>query len=378
MRIAINTRLLLPNKLEGLGWYTHEVCKRITQQHPEHEFIFLFDREYDPKFIYADNVKPVVLFPQARHPFLFFYWFEISVRKALKKEKADLFFSPDGYLSLSTNVPSVPVIHDLNFEHYPEDLPWLVRKYYRYFFPKFAKKASRILTVSEYSKQDIANQYNISENNIDVSYNGINQKYHPITEEVKEQMRAKYTNHCPYFIFVGSLHPRKNITRLFEAFDIFKERTGSNVKLVIVGDKYWWNDQMEKVYQEMTHNGEIIFTGHLPEEELNSVMGAALALTYVSYFEGFGIPLVEAMQCGIPVLSSDATALPEVAQGAAIYVNPFDKDSIARGMQELYDNPELRTQLIERGFQRKNAFDWQYTADAVWSTIEKTINQIQS
>ena len=122
MRIAINTRFLLKDKLEGIGWFTFEVVKQLVTNHPEHEFIFLFDRPYDKSFVFAKNVTPVVINPPARHPLLWYWWFEWSVPYALKKHKIDLFFSPDGYLSLKTNVPTVIVMHDLAFEHHPEDV----------------------------------------------------------------------------------------------------------------------------------------------------------------------------------------------------------------------------------------------------------------
>ena len=128
MKIAVNTRLLLPDKLEGIGWVAFETLKRITRAHPEHEFYFIFDRKWDDMFIFSDNVTPVAVSPQARHPFLYYLWFEWSVPHILKKVKADLFLSPDAYLSLRTEVKSIAVFHDLNFEHYPNDLPFLERK----------------------------------------------------------------------------------------------------------------------------------------------------------------------------------------------------------------------------------------------------------
>ena len=151
MNIAINTRFLLPHKMEGFGWFTFEVVKRIVEQHPEHQFFFFFDRSYDKKFVFADNVVPVVLYPPARHPLLYKIWFDYSVTKALKKYNIDLFFSPDGYLSLKTKVKQIAVIHDLNFEHYPQDLPRSLRKYYKKYFPQFVKKSNHIITVSEFS-----------------------------------------------------------------------------------------------------------------------------------------------------------------------------------------------------------------------------------
>ncbi|HRS54135.1 MAG TPA: glycosyltransferase, partial [Bacteroidales bacterium] len=225
MKIAVNTRLLIKNKLDGIGCFTFETFTRITAQHPEHEFIYLFDRPYDKSFITSSNIIPVVLKPQARHPFLFVIWFEYAVKQALKKYKADLFISPDGYTSLSTKTKTLLVIHDLNFEHYPEYLPWLVRHYYKYFFPRFARKADHIATVSEFSKADIIKQYNISSDKIDVIYNGANDGFKPLEHTLITKVREKYTNGRPYFLFVGALHPRKNIVNLLKSYDFFSVST---------------------------------------------------------------------------------------------------------------------------------------------------------
>ena len=118
MRIAVNTRLLLKGKLEGIGWFTYESFKLIVRSHPEHEFFFIFDRKFDKEFIFSDNVTPIVVGPPARHPILHFIWYEISIPRILKKIKPDIFISPDSYLSLSSKYPDLIVIHDLNFEHF--------------------------------------------------------------------------------------------------------------------------------------------------------------------------------------------------------------------------------------------------------------------
>ena len=142
MKIAVNARFLLKGKLEGIGWFTHEVLKRVVQNHPEHEFIFIFDRPYHEDFIYGKNVTPIVVPPPARHPILWYIWFEWSVKLVLKKHKPDLFISTDGFLSLSTKVPQLLVIHDLAFEHFPEHLPFKFRYYLRKFTPKFASNVN--------------------------------------------------------------------------------------------------------------------------------------------------------------------------------------------------------------------------------------------
>ena len=183
MKIAVNTRLLLKDKLEGIGWFTYESLKRIVLQHPEHTFYFIFDRKHDPQFIFAENVIPVEIFPPARHPYLWYIYFEFSIPRVLRKIKPDLFLSTDGWLSLRTDVSQVDVIHDLNFEHRKDFLKSKYQDYYTRFFPKFAKKAVRIATVSEFSKQDLQRFYGIPEDKIDVVYNGSNEVYRPLPEE---------------------------------------------------------------------------------------------------------------------------------------------------------------------------------------------------
>ncbi|HKI89077.1 MAG TPA: glycosyltransferase, partial [Draconibacterium sp.] len=179
MVIAVNTRLLIKGKLEGIGWFTLETLKRMTINHPEHHFIFIFDRAYNPDYIFAENVTPVVIGPPTRHPVLWYLWFEFQIPRVLKKYKADMFLSPDGYLSLRTKVPQLAVIHDINFVHRPADLPWLKAKYYNFYFKKFAKVAKRIATVSFYSKEDITRSFKVDYDKIDVVYDGINPIFTP-------------------------------------------------------------------------------------------------------------------------------------------------------------------------------------------------------
>ncbi len=371
MRIGINTRFLLSNKMEGFGWYTYEIVRRIVKNHPEHEFVFFFDRPYDEKFIFSDNVTPIVLSPQARHPFLFYIWFEFAIKRALKKHKIDLFFSPDGYLSLSSKIDQIGVIHDINFEHNPKDVKWLARKYYHYFFPRFAKKAKHIITVSEYSKADISETYGIHTSKITSIWNGASDLFKPMDNT--SEIQLKFANGKPYFLFVGALSPRKNLKRLIEAFEIFKTNNPkSNYQLVIVGKELWKNSNtgitISKSIQEQIH-----FTGHVALNELVEIMGAASVFTFVPYFEGFGIPLLEAMKCGTPILSGDKTSLPEVAGNAALYCDPLNTNDIAEKLTILALDNELQKELSKKGIERGEMFSWDKAAEATWEVIESAL-----
>ncbi len=372
MRIAVNTRFLLPTKMEGFGWYTYEVTKRLVEQHPEHEFIFFFDRAFDQKFIFGKNVTPVVLNPPARHPILFYIWNEIAVRKALKKYKIDVYFSPDGYLSLKSDVPQVNVIHDINFEHNPLDIPKRIRKYLHHYFPLFAKKARHILTVSEYSKQDICATYGISPDKITVAWNGASEVFQPIDTASKKEVQHQFSDGNPYFLFVGAIHPRKNVHRLIQAFEQFKNNHPDDKhQLLIVGEALFSNN-FDTLKLSPKIQKDIKFTGHLTLEELARVMAAADIFTFVPYFEGFGIPLVEAMRCGTPVLSGNLTSLPEVGGDAVLYCDPMDVNDIAEKLTFLALDTELQASLSKKGLERSRIFSWDTTAQSVWKVIEET------
>lgn len=360
--------------MEGFGWYTYETVSRMVKNHPEHQFIFLFDRPFDKKFIFASNVEAHVIGFPARHPFLFYLWFEFAVTKALKKYKADIFLSPDGYLSLKTPVPSIAVMHDLNFEHFPQDLARKNHRYYKKYFPLFAKKASRIVTVSEFSKSDIIKTYHVSPDKIDVGYNGANESLLPLSNEEIVKHRNTLTQGLPYFIFIGALTPRKNLARLFTAFDLYYEKSKNKFPLVVVGEKTFWNQDIKWAFEKMKHSDKVIFTGHLQLKELHLTLGSALALAYVSYFEGFGIPLVEAMRCEVPVITGDKTSLPEVAGDAALFCDPFSIESIAEGLLRLANEDDLRKSLIEKGKIRAKEFSWNHTTAVIWNAILKVAN----
>ena len=373
MKIAVNTRLLLKGKLEGIGWFTYETLKRITSQHPEHEFYFIFDREYDKDFIFAPNVKPIVLAPPTRHPFLWILWFEYRIPKLLKKIGADIFLSTDGYISLRTNIPQVDVIHDINFVHNPKQLPWLTSWYYNKYFVKFAKKATHIGTVSEFSKNDICTTYGIDREKVTVCYNGSNEQYKPISEDEKKVIRDKYSKGKKYFVFVGALSPRKNVDGLLRSFEIFKERYNIDFKLLIVGGTLHKTGEIEKVYSEMKHKTDVIFTGRLETDELCKVVAASESLVYIPHFEGFGIPLLEAMYAETAILSGNTTSLPEVVGDAALTCSPTDYNKVAENMNHIATNEELRNSLIEKGRLQRQKFSWQLTSERLWNCIENAI-----
>ncbi len=374
MRIAVNTQHLLKDNLEGIGWFAHETLRRIVLNNPGHEFLFIFDRKWDESFLYGPNVIPVSTAIPSRHPVLWYWHYQVDVPKILKKYKPQLFFSPDGWISLNTNIPTVTTIHDINFVHRPGDLPYLVKKYYNYYFPKFAHFSKRIITVSEYSKADIANTYNISSSKIDVAYNGCNQRFRESSEEVKELVKKSFTNEHPYFIYVGSLNPRKNILGLLTAYENFRKNSLMPYKLVLAGKPMWENSTINAKLSSMTYASDVIFTGRVSDEVMQLLLSSSEALVMPSFFEGFGIPVVEAMYCETPVICSNVTSLPEVAGDAALFIDPNKPDTIEKAMHQIANSNSLREELIAKGRLQREKFSWDNTASLVWQSIEKTIS----
>lgn len=370
MRILVNTRLLIKNRLEGIGWFTLETMKRITQKRPNDEFIFVSDRKTHSDFVFADNIQRIKMGWPARRPFLWKLWFENTIPKAIKKCKPDVFLSPDGYLSLSANVKQLSVIHDINFEHHPEWLPKNYSKYYRKYFPQFAQKAKRVATVSEYSKQDIAKTYGIDDSNIDVVYNGYNTIYEPLPIEKQQEVRKKISNGKPYILFIGSIHPRKNLRNQLKAFDMLNRYYDDKFRLVIVGEAMW-NDHLADWVDRRKKNN-IILMGHQPQDKLKEIIGSASLLTYISHFEGFGIPILEGFAAGVPVITSTTTSMPEVAGDAALTVYPDDAAYISNIYKKVLFDEALQKEMIEKGGARLNNFSWDKTANLLWKSIEKT------
>jgi glycosyltransferase involved in cell wall biosynthesis len=234
----------------------------------------------------------------------------------------------------------------------------------------FAHKASAVVTVSEFSKSDIVKCYGVLPEKVHVVHNAAQSVYRVLSDAERLDARNRWTQGAPYFVFISSIHPRKNLIRLLKAYDAFRTQTGSNAKLVAVGRRFWKNQALDETLMAMKYSSDVIFTGHLDIHELSEVLGASLSLVYVSYFEGFGVPIVEAFQSGVPVITSNVTSMPEVAGDAALLVNPFHESEIAQAMIRMDADEKLRTELRQRGLNRAKNFDWDSSARDFWKAVE--------
>ena len=373
MIIAVNTRFLLEDHLEGVGYFIFETFKRITNAHKEHQFVFIFDRPYDQRFIFSDNITPVMVGPPARHPLLWKYWYDVRIPAVLKKYKADVFVSVDGYCSLKTKIPQVMVVHDLAFLHYPSHSKKSHLRYFRRQMPKFLEKAKAIATVSEFSKKDIIEHYKIPAVKIDVVYSAAKEIFKPSGEKIKRETKNKYSDGKEFFLYVGAIHPRKNLLNLLKAFSVFKKRLKSSMKLVLVGRLAWKYESFIEKLKNYKHRDDVVMLGYTDEQELANIVGSAYALVYPSLLEGFGVPVLESMQCETPVITSTNSSMQEIAKEAALYADPSSHEDIAEKMMRIYKDEDLRNELIEKGKSVSKEYSWDRTAGLLWKCIEKAM-----
>lgn len=368
MRIAVNARFLIPGKLEGIGWYTYHVLKRLVNNHPQHEYFFLYDRPHVSWLIEHSSITHVVIGPPARHPALWYLWFECRLPSFFRKMKPDLFFSPDGYGSLHTDVPQYLVVHDLAYLHFPQQVPWLVQKYYAHFVPRHLARAKHLFAVSNATQKDICHHFPSCCPKISLATNGVRSIFQPLGQEPLMRIRFKYSQGKNYFLFVGAIHPRKNTYGLIKAYELFKTETKSDSQLVIVGRKAWSNKDFDRALEESPYRDEIHVYGYLENEELALITAAAWAAIQPSFLEGFGVPVLEALSCGVPVLVSNVFSLPEVAGPGAYLFDPNDPVSMAKQMAYSLSDPD-RAIRIAQGHEHRQQYNWDCTADNISLTL---------
>ncbi len=274
-------------------------------------------------------------------------------------------------------VPIVATIHDLAFEHLPEMLTRRGRAQLKFTVRRTARRAARIATVSEFSRQDIIRTYGIAPEKVGVTYNGISPIYRTEPESADEatELRKRYRIRGQYLLAVGSVQPRKNLMRLIRAYDTLRARCpGLQIQLVLVGRHLWLFREVVREAARHAHAEDIVMTGYVPEKDLPALYRNATAFVYPSLFEGFGLPPVEAMACGTPVITCDLSSLPEIVGSAAVLVNPYDEDEIATAIIRLLTDTALRRRLSADGVARARAFTWESTALKTLALYDQSCN----
>jgi len=265
------------------------------------------------------------------------------------------------------------VVHDLAFLHYPSFNKRSHVSFMKRNIPKYINKANSIATVSSFSKKDILEHFPIDEGKIDVVYSAAKEIFRPVDQTIKTSTKEKYTGGKEYFIYAGAIHPRKNLMNLLKAFSIFKKRMQTNMKLVLTGRLAWKYESFITDLKSYKYRDDVVMTGYVDDEELVKLIGSSYGLVYPSLFEGFGVPVLEAMKTGVPVLTSAATSMQEIADNAALFADPANPTDIGDKMMMLYKDEKLRSDLVRKGFFVADKYSWDKTASLLWDCICKAM-----
>ena len=365
-RIGIDAQAVGTN-LSGNEIYIRNVINHLPEDSTLNYSLFL-----NPKFNYLGDdfgSKYERIFFKTKNPFI---RLPLEFPYLLMKNKLDL-LHVQYTAPMMANCPIVSTIHDISYEHYPELFTKKEATFLHYGIKNTAKRAAKIITVSEFSKQDIVETYHIPEKKIVVTYNSIDESFKVIDDQERmNDIKRKYEIDGDYILAVGNLQPRKNIPRLLEAYKRLRlENKNREEKLVIVGKKAWLYSDIFKKLEGFEYIQDVILTGYVPQEELPVLYNGAKLFVYPSLFEGFGLPVLEAMACGVPVVTSNVSSLPEVSGDAAILIDPYQVDEIGNGMYQLLNQPSLYEECSEKGLERAKQFSWRKTA-------EKTVDVYRS
>ena len=371
MIIAVNTRLNKEVQPEGYESFMFGTLDRLTKKNPQHQFFFIFDKPYAANMSFTKNVIPIIAGPKTKSNLRLQYWFNYKIPALLRKHKADVFVSMEGICSLRTKTPQCLLVSDLSFLQHPQFIKKAQARFYKKFTASFLAKAKSIVTVSEFSKSVIVNQYKISAADVAVIKPGIDEIFKPTDWQEKELIKEKYTEGKAFFLFSGNVNQRSNIINLLKAFSFFKKRQKSNMILLIAGNA---DEAFKKELKTYKYRDEVLLLENLPPNELAKINAAAYALIYPVLYSDFALPPLQTMQCGVPVVTTATGALPAICGDAALYVNPDDFKDIAEKMMLVFKDEDKAKAMITAGKTLLHKYQWDKSADLLLQAILKAVN----
>jgi glycosyltransferase involved in cell wall biosynthesis len=262
----------------------------------------------------------------------------------------------------TTQIPLVVTVHDVTFNRYPEYFSLRDRLLFSTLFRLTMRKADKIITVSEHSKKEISHYYPKTKNKIDVTLEAASSEFSINKKNLDKQFLTQYKIHGKYILSVGNLQPRKNLIRLIQAFARINHTYDHELKLVIVGKAKWQSSKIYSIVNSLNIRDDVIFTGYVSNQDLLNLYKYASVFVYPSFYEGFGLPILEAMACGTPVIASKTSSMPEVAGTAAIFIDPYNEDQLAEAIIQVLSDPILQAVLSTSGIERASKFSWNKTA----------------
>lgn len=357
MRIGINAALLGARKgyrQTGISRYIGELVYGLEGIKQPADKLMLLGRT--PEFMVESPVARIG-------------WEQVGMPISIAAHRLDVFHGPMHVMPMLTRVPGVITVHDLAFLRFPEQLPGGRRSFLLAATRMSARKAQHVITVSQNTASDLMDWLDVPIDKITSIPLAPSPRVRPVTGTSLDVFRMKWEIDRPYVIAVGTLEPRKNLPTLLRAFAKIKDQIDH--QLVIVGPEGWMTGELNRTLKELDLGDRVRLTGFVSDEELGGWYSAADLFAFPSYYEGFGLPSVEAMRCGTPVLASNTSSFPEVVGDAGVLISPTDEDLWAESMRNLLLNPGRLTEMAERGRQRADSFSWTRTAEETYRVYQE-------
>lgn len=368
MRIGIDARMAYYSKA-GIGRYVINLVKALRELNPPEEFVILQSCK-DKTPLVTPPFKVHYLWTPSHHRLE-----QITLPLELWPRRITLLHSPDFIPPFHFRGLSVITVHDLAFLIYPQILTRDSIRYYGQ-IEEAVERADHIIAVSEWTKKDLVERLGVPEGKITVVYEAAEETYRPLDpQEARRKVREIFGLEQRFILFVSTIEPRKNVPTLLKAFKIVRERCREEVKLVLVGGKGWLSENVFELVDKLNLRKEVIFLGFVPSEKLLYLYNAASLLAHPALYEGFGLPILEAMACGLPVVASNVSSIPEVTGSAAMLVDPEDEEALAAAIRRILKEPEFAQGLREKGLKRASLFSWKKTAAQTLEVYRKVLKE---
>ncbi|MDO9255325.1 MAG: glycosyltransferase family 1 protein [Bacteroidales bacterium] len=372
MKIAIEAQRVFREKKHGMDIYALELIRNLQEIDHKNEYVIFVKPDVDDSVLKETSNFKIVKLDGGFYPF----WEQYALPRAAKEAGCQILHCTSNTAPVSCKIPMVITLHDIIYmeSSYAGILSGSATPYQKFgniyrklLVPRLVNKSLKNITVSHSEKNRIDKFFGLTgDKQINVVYNGVGVHFKPVTDKM-ELLQAKEKYHLPenFFFFLGNTDPKKNVKRTLTAFSDFLQRTGLNYYLVMAD---YEQDKLQKLLDEIDNKSlinRIILAGYIPNDRLPSIYSQSKVFLYPSLRESFGIPMLEAMSCGVPVLSSNTESMPEIAGNAACLINPFKAEEITEAMIKLVNDEQLRKSLVRKGFERVSDFSWKITAQSV-------------
>jgi len=364
MRIGIDASRATAQRRTGTENYSLHLIRELVRLSPEHQSRLYFNQAPEPGLFDSGGQERVIPFPRL--------WTHVRLSWEMLLHPPDVLFVPSHVLPIVHPRRSVVTVHDLGFLYYPEAHTRAQNAYLRWTTRFNGRSAARVVADSEATRRDLIRHYRVDAGKITVIYPGRDESVAQVTDrDVLSELRVRLGLAERYLLYVGTLHPRKNLVRLVEAFAGALAGLDTGTQLILAGQKGWLYDEALARVEQLGLTGRVLFPGYVAAGDLPALMSGATAFLFPSLYEGFGFPVIEAMACGVPVVCSNASSLPEVAGDAALLVDPLDTAALSQAIRRIATDEPLRQELVGRGWQQVTRFSWRRCAEQVLDVLQE-------